>query len=104
MNPAIDRTIAVNRLAFDDDSENVFLREEATYFDRKEKRKKTSSIWALSLVGCGKCFPAVILSGAKNLALRIFMNIRDSSFAMLRTASGSPQRQRLRVFPQPAGG
>jgi hypothetical protein len=23
--------------------------EEATYFDRKEKRKKTSSIWALSL-------------------------------------------------------
>ena len=36
-------------MLIDDDIENVFLREEATYFDRKEKRKKTSSIWALSL-------------------------------------------------------
>ena len=36
-------------ILIDDDIENVFLREEATYFDRKEKRKKTSSIWALSL-------------------------------------------------------
>jgi hypothetical protein len=31
--------------------------EEATYFDRKEKKKKTSSIWALSLAGCGKTLP-----------------------------------------------
>ena len=31
--------------------------EEATYFDRKENRKKTSSIWALSLAGCGKTLP-----------------------------------------------
>jgi hypothetical protein len=36
-------------MLIDDDIENVFLREEATYFDRKENRKKTSSIWALSL-------------------------------------------------------
>jgi len=36
-------------MLIDDDIENVFLREEATYFDRKEKRKKTSSIWALGL-------------------------------------------------------
>jgi len=38
-----------------------------------------------------KRFPAVILSEAKNLALRIFMNIRDSSFATLRTACGSSE-------------
>ena len=36
-------------MLIDDDIENVFPREEATYFDREEKRKKTSSIWALSL-------------------------------------------------------
>jgi hypothetical protein len=38
-----------------------------------------------------KRFTAVILSEAKNLALRIFMNIRDSSFAVLRTACGSSE-------------
>src|SRR5208337_3023273 len=31
------------------------------------------------LAGCGKRFHAVILSGAKNLALRIFTSIPDSS-------------------------
>ena len=32
-----------------------------------------------ALQASGKPFPAVILSEAKNLAMRIFMNIRDSS-------------------------
>jgi hypothetical protein len=36
-----------------------------------------------------KRLQAVILSEAKNLALSIFMAMRDPSFAMLRTACGS---------------
>jgi hypothetical protein len=39
-----------------------------------------------ALQAAEKGFPTVILSEAKDLALCIFMEIRDSSFAMLRTA------------------
>jgi hypothetical protein len=35
-------------------SKLVIRPEEATYFDRKEKRKKTASIWALSRPRCVK--------------------------------------------------
>jgi len=40
--------------------------EEATYFDRKEKRKKTSSIWALSLEVEGDDMRKLIANLGKN--------------------------------------
>jgi hypothetical protein len=55
---------------------------------------------------------AVILSEAKNLALRIFMNMRDSSspaapqndtaYEFFRSLLRRPLRKAKRVFPQPA--
>jgi hypothetical protein len=57
-------------MLIDDDIENVFLREEGTYFGRKEKRKKTSSIWALSLEVEGEDMRKLIanLTAARRLA------------------------------------
>jgi hypothetical protein len=43
--------------------------EEATYFDRKEKRKKTSSIWALSLEVEGEDMPKLIANLTENARL-----------------------------------
>jgi hypothetical protein len=91
-------------ILIDDDIENVFLREEATYLDRKEKRKKTSSIWALSLAGCEKTLPcchsesfAVILSEAKNLVLPAQDKLREES------RSGH-FHEHMRFFLLPQGG
>ena len=43
--------------------------EEATYFDRKEKRKKTSSIWALSLEVAGEDMQKLIANLTENAKL-----------------------------------
>jgi hypothetical protein len=43
--------------------------EEATYFDRKEKRKKTSSIWALGLEGEGDDMRKLIANLTENARL-----------------------------------
>ena len=43
--------------------------EEATYYDRKEKRKKTSSIWALSLEVEGEDMPKLIANLTENARL-----------------------------------
>ncbi len=56
-------------MLIDDDIENVFLREEATYFDRKEKRKKTSPIWALSLEVEGDDMQKLIANLTENARL-----------------------------------
>ena len=50
--------------------------EEATYFDRKEKRKKTSSIWALSLEVEGDDMRKLIANLTENA--RLFAETRRS--------------------------
>ncbi len=65
--------------------------EEATYFDRNEKRKKTSSIWALSLEVEGDDMRKLIANLTENARLRrlgrSMLSLWRSSLA--RTASCS---------------